>query len=209
MIKCLLLSLMLCLGAVCVQQAVAAPKILVWGDSLSATHGIERQQGWVALLAQRLHAEGYDYVVVNGSISGETTSGGLKRLPKALRRHRPAVVILELGANDGLRESSLQKMQDNLQQMIAISEQSGAKVLLVGMLLPPSLDPQFTAEFDGIYKALARRDALPLVPFLLQGVADRPELMQEDGLHPLAAAEPRVLDNVWPQLSPLLHRAVR
>lgn len=174
------------------------------GDSLSAAYGLESSQGWVRLLQQRLTADGYDYTVVNASISGETTAGGLTRLPQALRQHKPAIVILELGANDGLRGLPVKLMQQNLGQMIALSSHAGAKVLLVGILLPPNYGPQYTRAFSAVYPALARHYRVPLVPFLLAGVAQDRDRMQADGLHPKAIAEPRVLENVWSKLEPLL-----
>jgi len=187
-------------------SAGAAPGILVWGDSLSAAYGLEPSQGWVSLLDQRLKARGYDYTVVNGSVSGETTAGGLTRLPDALGQHKPDIVVVELGANDGLRGTPIPVMQDNLGRMIALSRKAGAKVLLVGIMLPPNYGPRYTDGFVAVYKALARWYRVPLVPFLLDGVAQDPELMQSDGLHPVATAEMRVLDNVWPHLQPLLKK---
>lgn len=193
-------------GCLAALPAAASPAILVWGDSLSAAYGLEPSQGWVALLEARLKARGYDYTVVNGSVSGETTSGGLTRLPDALGQHKPAIVVLELGANDGLRGTPVSLMHDNLGRMIALSRQAGAKVLLIGIRLPPNYGPRFTGDFSRAYADLARRYRVPLLPFLLDGVAQHRELMQEDGLHPVAAAEPEVLDNVWPTLEPLLKK---
>lgn len=176
------------------------------GDSLSAAYGIETEQGWVALLARRLEAEGYTYRVVNASVSGDTTAQGLTRLPLALTQHHPAIVILELGANDGLRGLSLAAMRENLARMITLSKKAGAEVLLVGIYLPPNYGPEYTQKFVMVYPRLAREYRLPLVPFLLAGVAEHRDWMQSDGLHPIAAAEPRVLDNVWVELKPLLRR---
>lgn len=187
-------------------SASAARTILVMGDSLSAAYRLEVSQGWVVLLQARLKAQGYDYTVVNGSVSGETTAGGLTRLPQQLAAGKPSIVILELGANDGLRGLPLNTMEDNLGRMLALSSKAGAKVLLVGILLPPNYGPDYTREFSRIYRSLAKRYQVPLLPFLLAGVAEHRELLQADGLHPLAAAEPRVLDNVWPALLPLLHK---
>ena len=181
--------------------------ILVFGDSLSAAYNLRIDQGWVALLQKRLQAQGYGYETVNASISGETTSGGLARLPRALALHRPAIVILELGANDGLRGLPLEQTRDNLAQMIELAERAGAKVLLIGIRLPPNYGPRYGDEFAMIYGELARRLHLPLVPFLLQGVALNPQLMQSDGLHPDAAGERPVLDTVWRYLAPLLQKA--
>ena len=182
------------------------PTILVMGDSLSAAYGIDSSRGWVTLLEARLKDQGYDYTVVNASVSGETTSGGLTRLPDALKRHPPAVVVLELGANDGLRGQPLQVMHDDLAQMIAASRGAGAKVLLVGMLLPPNYGGSYTKAFAATFQDLAKQYHLPLVPFLLAGVAEHREIMQDDGLHPQARGEPKVLDNVWPYLKPLLKK---
>jgi acyl-CoA thioesterase-1 len=180
--------------------------ILVMGDSLSAAFGIQRSLGWVTLLQARLKDQGYDYTVVNASVSGETTSGGVTRLPATLQEHKPGIVILELGANDGLRGLPIPVMHDNLVKMISLSQAEGAKLLLVGVLLPPNYGEPYIKAFAGTYTDLARQYQLPLLPFLLAGVAEHRELLQPDGLHPLAIAEPKVLDNVWPYLKPLLHK---
>ena len=180
--------------------------ILAWGDSLCAAYGLVPAEGWVALLQTRLKAQGYDYTVVNGCVSGETTAGGLSRLPDALRQHQPAIVLLELGSNDGLRGTPLKVMQGNLGQMIALSRKAGAKVVLLGMYMPPNYGPQYTQGFSDVYTDLARQYSLPLLPFLLKDVAENRDLLQADGMHPIAAAEPRVLDNVWPKLMPLLKK---
>ena len=179
------------------------------GDSLSAAYGIETSQGWVALLAERFKARGGHYRVVNASVSGDTSAQGLTRLPLELSRHRPAIVILELGANDGLRGLPVSVMQANLASMIKLSQQSGAQVLLLGILLPPNYGPEYTRNFAAVYPRLAEAYHVPLVPFLLQGVAQYRDLLQADGLHPLASAEPRVLDNVWVKLAPLLDRRAK
>jgi acyl-CoA thioesterase-1 len=185
-------------------SAAPAPSILVVGDSLSAGYGIEVRDGWVALLQQRLARQGYPHTVVNASISGDTTAGGRARLADALKRHHPQIVILELGANDGLRGLPLRETRTNLEAMIKAAQSVGARVLLVGMQLPPNYGPDYTGKFRAIYRDLARNNDLPLVPFLLDGVALNPKLMQPDGLHPRAAAQPRLLENVWPYLEPLL-----
>ena len=184
--------------------AAPAPSILVVGDSLSAGYGIELRDGWVALLQQRLTRQGYPYTVVNASISGDTTAGGRARLAGALKRHHPQIVILELGANDGLRGLPLRETRANLEAMIKAAQSAGARVLLIGMQLPPNYGPDYTGKFRAIYQELAQRYNLSLVPFLLEGVALTPKLMQPDGLHPRAAAQPRLLDNVWPYLEQLL-----
>jgi acyl-CoA thioesterase-1 len=180
--------------------------ILVFGDSLSAAHGLATAQGWAALLQERMRSQGYGYRIVNASISGETTSGGLQRLPRALRLHRPAIVLLELGANDGLRGLPLGLISGNLAQMIRLSERAGARVLLLGIRLPPNYGPRYGDQFAALYADVARQFHLPLVPFLLAGVALKPALMQSDGLHPDAAGEPVVLDNVWGRLQPMLRK---
>jgi len=185
----------------------APPVILVMGDSLSAGYGIDPRDGWVNLLERRLRQQGYPHAVVNASISGETTAGGRSRLPPALNRHHPAIVILELGANDGLRGLSLADTRSNLAAMIDTSQRNGARTLLVGIHLPPNYGPQFTGKFRALYDELVRQYRIPYAPFLLEGVALNPALMQADGLHPRAAAQPRMLDNVWPYLEPLLKPA--
>ncbi len=180
------------------------PIILSFGDSLSAAYGLQPEQGWVALLQRRLHTEGYGYQIINASVSGETSSGGLERLPHLLALHHPAIVLLELGANDGLRGLPLQTVRDNLARMITLARDSGAKVLLLGIRLPPNYGPRYTDGFAALYSDLARQQKVPWVPFLLDGVALDPALMQADGLHPVAAGEPRVLETVWKSLVPLL-----
>ncbi|MFZ1641456.1 MAG: arylesterase [Candidatus Contendobacter sp.] len=180
------------------------PVILVLGDSLSAGYGIPAEQGWVDLLQRRLAERGFPHRVVNASISGDTTSGGLSRLPAALEQHRPALVILELGANDGLRGQPPMLMTNNLGRMIEWSRQAGARVLLAEIRIPPNYGPLYTQKFQATFGELAKRYDIPLIPFLLEGVAGHPALIQEDGLHPRAEAQPRILDNVWPTLEPLL-----
>jgi acyl-CoA thioesterase-1 len=188
------------------QGAAAAQNhiILSLGDSLSAAYGLQPEQGWVALLQQRLRSQGYEYQIINASVSGETSSGGLQRLPHLLAAHAPAVVLLELGANDGLRGLPLQTVHDNLAQMITLARDAGARVLLIGIRLPPNYGPRYGNGFADMYAQLAQAQQVPWVPFLLEGVALNPTLMQADGLHPVAAGEPRVLDVVWPHLVPLL-----
>ncbi len=180
--------------------------ILVFGDSLSAAHGIRPEQGWVALLVQRLKAQGYGYQIVNASVSGETSSGGLERLPRALQLNQPQIVVLELSANDGLRGLPLASTRQNLTQMLQLSQVAGARVLLVGIRLPPNYGQRYTDEFARMFPQLAEQFHVPLVPFLLEKVALNPALMQDDGLHPNAAGEPAVLDNLWPYLQPLLNK---
>jgi acyl-CoA thioesterase-1 len=178
--------------------------ILSFGDSLSAAYGLQSDQGWVALLQRRLHDQGYEYQIINASVSGETSSGGLERLPHLLATQHPAVVLLELGANDGLRGLPLQTVHDNLARMIMLARESGAQVLLLGIRLPPNYGARYTTGFADLYSSLGHEAHVPWVPFLLEGVALDPALMQPDGLHPVAAGEPRVLDTVWPYLVPLL-----
>ena len=181
--------------------------ILVFGDSLSAAHGLRPEQGWVALLARRLLRQGYRYRIVNASVSGETTTGGLERLPHELRACHPGIVILELGANDALRGLPLRLAARNLAAMVRLARAAGARVLLIGLLLPPNYGPRYTQQFAAMYPRLAREFRLPLVPFLLARVALDSHLMQADGLHPNARGEPLVLNNLWPYLQPLLSRA--
>ncbi len=180
--------------------------ILVLGDSLSAALGIRPEQGWVALLGQRLQAQGYGYQIVNASVSGETTNGGLERLPRALQLHQPGTVILELGANDGLRGLPVDETRENLAHMVRLSQAAGARVLLVGMRIPPNYGPRYTEQFARMFPELANQYHLPLVPFLLEKVALDPTRMQQDGMHPNARGEPPVLDTLWPYLKPLLKK---
>jgi acyl-CoA thioesterase-1 len=199
-------ALALTLLLIGLQGASAAQNhiILSFGDSLSAAYGLQPEQGWVALLQQRLRSQGYEYQIINASISGETSSGGLERLPHLLALHHPDVMLLELGANDGLRGLPLQTVRDNLAHMIKLARDSGTRVLLLGIRLPPNYGPRYGDGFADLYTDLAKQYQVPLVPFLLEGVALNPALMQEDGLHPDEAGEPRVLDTVWPYLNPLL-----
>jgi acyl-CoA thioesterase-1 len=187
--------------------ASRAPAILVMGDSLSAEYGLQRGQGWVALMDARLREQHLDYSVVNASISGDTTAGGAARLGSALASAHPAVVIIELGSNDGLRGLSLDASRANLESMITASQKAGAKVLLIGMQIPPNYGRDYTEKFKGLFPDLARRYKTALTPFLLEGIGEKAELFQADGLHPLAQAHPRILGNVWPALQPLLKGA--
>jgi len=182
------------------------PVILVFGDSLSAGYGLPRGSGWVDLLQQRLQQGNYNYRVVNASISGETTVGGRNRLSDALTQYRPRIVILELGANDGLRGQSVQTMQDNLVRLVQASQAAGAKVIVVGMQIPPNYGPDYTKKFRDAFRAAARQTGAELVPFFMEGFADRREMFQSDGVHPAVEAQPRMLDNVWTKLKPLLSR---
>jgi acyl-CoA thioesterase-1 len=188
-------------------QARAGATVLVVGDSLSAEYGLKRGSGWVALLEQRLAREGIAATVVNASVSGDTTSGGRSRLPVLLRQHRPSHVIVELGGNDALRGLPLAMTQDNLTAMARAAKAAGAKVLLAGMQVPPNYGRKYGDDFAALFPAVAKAEGTALVPFLLKGVADGPDatsLFQADRIHPLEAAHPIILDNVWPVLKPLL-----
>jgi acyl-CoA thioesterase-1 len=178
--------------------------LLVYGDSLSASYGIEQEQGWVNLLKSKLRSEKLPVDVVNGSVSGETTTGGLARLPAMLDSYQPELLILELGGNDGLRGLPLDLMRENLASMIDLAKASGAEVILTGIQIPPNYGPRYTAPFFETYSALAKQKSLPLVPFLIDGIPQQPELMQNDGIHPRAEAQSMILDNVWPILKPQL-----
>jgi acyl-CoA thioesterase-1 len=184
--------------------SASQPTILVIGDSLSAAYGIERQRGWVALLEERLTAAGLPYDVANASITGDTTRGGLARLPDALDRFDPAVVVIALGGNDGLRGFSPAQTRANLAQMIRLSREAGARVLLLGVRLPGNYGRAFGEKFHRVFLELGEQDSVALVPFFLEGVAETREFMQPDGIHPAAEAQPRILDNVWVALRPLL-----
>jgi acyl-CoA thioesterase-1 len=179
--------------------------VLVVGDSLSAAHNIPAASGWVNLLQQRVKQQiTPPPAIINASISGETTAGALTRLPGLLEKHRPSVVVIELGGNDALRGLTPAQLRGNLEKMIVASQKAGAKVLLLGIDVPPNYGPAYRQRLRQTYAELARQYDVPLLPFLLEGVALKPNLMQADGLHPTAAAQPQVLDNVWPLLKPLL-----
>jgi acyl-CoA thioesterase-1 len=179
--------------------------ILVFGDSLSAGYGLSHvEQGWVELLRTKLKDEGYETQVVNASVSGETTAGGLARLPRALALHHPSVVILELGGNDGLRALPIDQMRANLTKMVDLSKASGARVLLLGIRIPPNYGPEYTEQFQQVYVDLARAEKTPLVPFFMKDIALSPDLMQADGIHPNELGQPKLLANAWPELKGLL-----
>ncbi|MGA2397221.1 MAG: arylesterase [Steroidobacteraceae bacterium] len=198
---------LLILWVAAVPAYAETPAILVFGDSISAGYGLARvERGWVALLQAKVKSEGYGYEVVNASVSGETTAGGLARLPRALAVHHPAVVILELGGNDGLRALPIDQMRANLSRMSDLARGAGAKVLLLGMRMPPNYGPQYTEQFSAVYADLAREKHLPVVPFFLSSVALHPDLMQADDVHPDEAAQPLLLTAMWPALEPLLKR---
>jgi len=183
---------------------IAAPRLLVLGDSLSAGYGIPEGAGWVALLTERLVANGHPHRVINASITGDTTAGGLRRLPPLLDEYAPDVVIVELGANDGLRGLPLGTVRTNLQRTVSLARARARAVLLVGVRMPPNYGPRYVDALAELYREVAEAEQVPLVPALLAGVGERLDLMQADGLHPLPAAQPLLLDNVWPQLVPLL-----
>ena len=178
--------------------------ILIVGDSLSAAYGMEIGESWPSLLQQRLDEDGHAYRVFNSSITGETTQGGRTRLPKLLEKHAPAIVIVELGGNDGLRGLPLEVTRENLSAMIEMSQAAGARVLLAEMRIPPNYGLAYTEKFNGAYTELAIQYNVVLVPFLLQDIALEPGMMQSDGVHPTAAAQPVMLDQVWSELEPLL-----
>ena len=184
--------------------AWAGGTILVYGDSLSAAYGLSQDAGWAHLLQTRLKQEGFDYTVANVSISGETSSGGAARIAAALKDHKPKVVIVELGANDGLRGLPTAGMRTNLAKIVKTSQKAGARVLLVGMQMPPNYGASYTREFAAVYTDIARRYKTALLPFLFEGIAERRDLFQADNLHPTAAAQPILLENIWKALLPLL-----
>jgi acyl-CoA thioesterase-1 len=191
----------------CTTSAYSASKaVLVLGDSLSAEYGLARGEGWVALLEQRLKDSGIDATLINASISGETTSGGITRLPALLNKNKPTVVVVELGANDGLRGLALSDTKKNLRAIINAAKKSNARVVLVGMQLPPNYGTDYTKRFAAIYPALAKETKSALVPFMLEGVVRQPSLFQADRIHPTAQAHPIILDTIWPQLKPLLSK---
>lgn len=189
---------------VCSVNAAHAATIVVLGDSISAAYGIPRERGWVQLLAERAASDGH--TVVNASLSGETTGGGLARLPDLLVRHRPDIVVIELGGNDGLRGYPIARIRANLQQLVQKSAATGARVVVLGMQIPPNYGERYVSGFHAAFAAAAS-DGVGLVPFLLEGVALMPDLMQADGIHPTAAAQPRLLENAWPAISAALEAA--
>lgn len=192
------------LTLMCIAQSATAGTLLIVGDSISAGFGLDTRLGWVSLLEQRLKQQGYDDKVVNASISGDTSAGGLARLPALLAAHKPDVVIVELGGNDGLRGQSPAQLKQNLASMIDQSRAAGAKVLLLGMQIPPNYGVRYTTAFAKVYSDLAKEKELALVPFFLEGIGGHPDLMQADGVHPAVSAQEKLLNNVWPVLKPLL-----
>jgi len=186
--------------------AQAARTALVFGDSLSAAYGLSANQGWVHLLGERAKRAGLDWRVVNASVSGETAAGGVRRLPEDLKRHKPELVLIALGANDALRGQPVDGIRANIERMVKIARDAGARPVLVGIMIPPNYGIDYAAQFRDLYPSLAAKLKVPLVPFLLEGIAEKPELFQADQLHPTAAAQPLILDTVWKSLEPLLRK---
>ncbi|WP_341938692.1 arylesterase [Marinimicrobium sp. C2-29] len=201
-------SLLLCLLVLApLSAADEPPSLLVLGDSLSAAYGIDESEGWVQLMAEKLEAEGYPHRVINASVSGETSEGGLNRLPKLLKRHQPEWVLLELGGNDGLRGYPLSQLEENLTRAIERIRASGARVILLGMQIPPNYGSRYAGQFADLFPTLAEDLDLPFVTFMLEGIATNDQYMQGDGIHPNAKAQPLILDNVWPGLQAELKAA--
>lgn len=198
-------ALLLALLSFVPAAASAARTVMVFGDSLSAAYNLSPGEGWVHLVEERIARSKLPWRVVNASVSGETTAGGLRRLAEDLKRHKPSVVVIELGANDALRGQPVAGMRSNLEQMIRLVRAARAEPVLVGIMIPPNYGIDYAAEFRDMYAKVAARDKLPLVPFLLEGI-DAPELFQNDQLHPTAQAQPRIADNVWAVLEPVLKK---
>jgi acyl-CoA thioesterase-1 len=192
--------------AVPVRAAETPPVLLVLGDSVSAGYGLAAGTGWVALLAQRLQADGYRYTVVNGSISGDTTAGGRARLPALLAQHKPAIVVIELGGNDALRGGNLAATRANLESMVVTAQAAKARVLIVGMQLPSNYGPVYVKDFSALFAEVAKAKRVPLVPAFFAGFGEDLSLFQPDRIHPTVGAQPKLLDNVWPALQPLLRK---
>jgi acyl-CoA thioesterase-1 len=203
--RALLLAALLLVAA----PSFAARTVMVFGDSLSAAYNLSAEQGWVSLLADRIARANLPWRVVNASVSGETTAGGLRRMAEDLKRHKPSVVVIALGANDALRGQPVAGMRSNLEQMIRLARQARAEPVLVGLMIPPNYGIDYAAQFRDMYPSIAAKSRVPLVPFLLEGIADKPEMFQRDQLHPTAAAQARIADNVWPALEPLLKKPAR
>ena len=182
---------------------------MVFGDSLSAAYNLSSEQGWVHLLGERIARSNLPWRVVNASVSGETTAGGLSRIAEDLKRHKPSIVVIALGANDALRGLPVAGMRSNLEQMIRLARQARAEPVIVGLMIPPNYGIDYAAEFRDMYPAIAAKNHVRLVPFLLEGFADNPAMFQRDQVHPTAEAQPRIADNVWPALEPLLKKSSR
>jgi acyl-CoA thioesterase I len=204
MMRLLLLTCVLLPAIATAETSTDPPVILVLGDSLSASYGLDRESGWVSLLEERLRDLGLPQRVVNASVSGDTTSGGLTRLDTLLEQNRPTLLVIELGANDGLRGLGFDVIRNNLVEMIRRGRTAGSQILLTGLRLPPNYGAAYTEGFQAVFREVAESEGVPLVPDLLAGVAEDWSLMQSDGLHPTAEAQPRILENVWPTLEPLL-----
>ena len=179
---------------------------MVFGDSLSAAYNLSVQQGWVHIIAGRIQKAGLPWQVVNASVTGETTTGGVRRIREDLRRHKPDIVVIGLGGNDALRGQPIAGMRNNLEQIVRLVKQARAEPVLVGMRIPPNYGIDYAAQFQDMYASLAKKANAPLVPFLLEGIAENPELFMPDQIHPTAAAQSRIADNVWPVLEPLLKK---
>ncbi len=203
-LKILIVLPALLLTTLAMAETTSKQTILVFGDSLSAAYGIPKEQGWVNLVAQRLKDNQLPYEVANASVSGETTAGGLSRLPAALKQFKPSIVVLELGANDGLRGLPLDAMKNNLEKMIQASKQVNAQVVLLGMFIPPNYGPKYTNGFKAVYLDLSEKYKTAFIPFFLDGISGHSDLVLEDGLHPNVNAQRKILENVWPTLKPLL-----
>ena len=201
------LFVLFALGLAAISVRAETPGILVFGDSISAGFGLTHlEQGWVEMLRTKLKQEGYGYQVVNASVSGETTAGGLARLPRALALHHPQIVIIELGGNDGLRALPLDQMRTNLAKMVDLSVSAEARVLLLGIRVPPNYGPEYTEKFRAVFTQVAQQKGVPVVPFLLTDIALSPDLMQADGIHPNELGQPKLLANIWPTLKGILHK---
>lgn len=204
MIRYLILFCLLWLNHSIAMSSPAPNKVLIVGDSISAAYGIDVEKGWVSLLASKITQENLPYQVINASISGDMTSNGLIRLPKLLKTHKPDVVVIELGGNDGLRGLPIRVIRTNLQRLIQLSKDSQARVLLAGMRIPPNYGSRYTRAFHQVYQDLAEQYEIELIPFLLEGIGDNSQLMQSDGIHPTADAQPLIVQLVWPRIKPLL-----
>lgn len=204
MLVTLAICALLAAATVVAETATSDPVVLVFGNSLSASYGLPLKGGWVWRLQHRLTEQGYRHKVVNASISGETTRGGVERLPRALEMHNPAVVVLELGGNDGLRGIRPATIRANLGAMVSMAQAQGARVLLVGVRMPPNYGPIYAEQFRSVFPQVAAEYDVPLLPRLLEGIAGDRDLMQPDGIHPTVRAQERILENIWPQLEPLL-----
>ena len=206
MLSCATILLLTLANTVQSADEITDPRgtIVVFGDSISAAYGMNREQGWVNLLDQRLIQNDLNYRVINASVSGETTDGGLIRLPKTLEIHHPDLVILELGGNDGLRGYPIDRIRENLETMSQMIAQSGANILLIGMVLPPNYGHRYSRAFEALFDDVAERHGIELLPFLLEGVATPAELIQRDGIHPKPEAQPMLLDDIWPHVTAIL-----